>query len=75
FVAIAILFAFRQPPQLKGYIDSTLVFGVPVVAFALQAALVRDMHYGLAISALVISAFYIILQNSCGRAVNRECVY
>ncbi|MEJ2390031.1 MAG: DUF2339 domain-containing protein [Gammaproteobacteria bacterium] len=60
-VAIAILFAFRQPPQLKGYIDSTLVFGVPVVAFALQAALVRDMYYGLAISALVISAFYIIL--------------
>lgn len=64
FVAIAVLFAFRQPPQLKGYVDSTLVFGVPIIAFALQAALVKDMHYGLAFSALGMSAFYIILASS-----------
>jgi len=64
FVIIAVLFAFRQPPQLKGYVDSTLVFGVPIIAFALQAALVKDMHYGLAFSALGMSAFYIVLASA-----------
>ncbi|MBI1424480.1 MAG: DUF2339 domain-containing protein [Gammaproteobacteria bacterium] len=64
FVVIAILFAFRQPPQLKGYVDSTLVFGVPIIVFALQAALAKDMHYGLAFSALAMSAFYIVLAST-----------
>lgn len=64
FVAIAVLFAFRQPPQLTGYVDSTLVFGVPIIVFALQAALVKDMQYGLAFSALGLSAFYIVLASS-----------
>jgi uncharacterized membrane protein len=64
FVVIAVLFAFRQPPQLRGYVDSTLVFGVPIIAFALQAALVKDMHYGLAFSALGMSAFYIALAST-----------
>jgi len=41
YALIAVLFATRQPPQLRGYVDGSLVFGVPIVAFALQAALVR----------------------------------
>lgn len=61
YVAIAVLFAHRQPPQLYGYVDGTLVFGVPVVAFALQHALVRDMEYGLAFSALGAGALYTVL--------------
>lgn len=61
FVIISVLFAYRQPPKLKGYVDSTLVFGVPIIAFALQTALVMDFEYGLAFSALGISAFYILL--------------
>jgi uncharacterized membrane protein len=40
-------------------VDGSLVFGVPIVAFAWQAALVRDFEYGMAISALLVSAFYI----------------
>jgi len=64
FVTIAVLFAFRQPPQFRGYVDTTLVFGVPIIAFGLQAALVRDMHYGLAFSALSMSAFYIALASA-----------
>ncbi len=59
YVAIAVLFAMRQPVQLKGYVDSTLVFGVPLVGFALQAGMVQDMPYGLAISSIVLAAFYI----------------
>ena len=35
-----------------------LVFGTPVIAFALQAPLVENMEYGLAISAAVAALFY-----------------
>jgi uncharacterized membrane protein len=59
FSLIAVLFAFRQPPELRGYVDGSLVFGTPIICFALQAALVRDMQYGMAISALVVSLFYV----------------
>ncbi|MGA7982414.1 MAG: DUF2339 domain-containing protein [Chromatiaceae bacterium] len=59
YVAIAVLFAQRQQPKLRGYVDGGLVFGVPLVAFGLQAALVRDFEYGLAWSALALGAFYI----------------
>ena len=61
YVAVPVLFARRQPPNLKGYVDSSLVFGVPLVAFALQSALVRDFEYGLALSALGAGLFYTIL--------------
>jgi uncharacterized membrane protein len=58
YQAIAILYALRQPPQRAGIVDGTLVFGTPVIAFALQYALVRDTEYGLAISAAVVAVFY-----------------
>ena len=59
--AIAVLYAHRQPPRLKGYIDGSLVFGVPLVGFTLQSALVHDTQWGLAYSALFLSAFYVLL--------------
>jgi uncharacterized membrane protein len=61
YAAIAILFALRQPPDLKGYIDGTLVFGVPIVAFGYQAAMVHHIEYAIAFSALTMGAFYILL--------------
>lgn len=67
YVAIAVLFALRQPLQLRGYVDGTLVFGVPIVGFALQAGLVKDMQYGLAYSALVLAAFYLLLASALWR--------
>lgn len=59
YVGISVLFAIRQPVQLKGYVDSTLVFGVPLVGFGLQAGMVHHIEYALAWSAIVLSAFYI----------------
>ena len=59
YVAIAVLFASRRAPQLTHYVDGTLVFGTPLVAFGLQAALVRDMEFGSAWSAFALAAFYI----------------
>ena len=61
YVMIAILFATQQKPQLKGYVDATLVFGVPVVAFCWQAALVHNYPYGLAWSAFALAVFYLAL--------------
>lgn len=58
YVLVPVLFAHRQAPRLKGYVDGTLVFGVPLVAFGLQTALVRDFEYGTALSALAAGLFY-----------------
>jgi uncharacterized membrane protein len=60
YASISILFALRQPPRLKGIVDGSLVFGLPLVVFALQSALVRDFEYGLALSASGLAAFYIV---------------
>ncbi|MBL8513499.1 MAG: DUF2339 domain-containing protein, partial [Betaproteobacteria bacterium] len=43
YLAIPILFASRQPPQLKGLVDGTLVFGMPLSVAMMQAALTRGM--------------------------------
>lgn len=43
YLAIPILFASRQPPELKGFVDGTLVFGMPLSAAMLQTALTRGM--------------------------------
>ena len=59
YVAVSILFAHRQPPNLKGFVDGSLVFGLPAIAFALQSALIRQYEYGTSLSALSMSAFYI----------------
>lgn len=61
YVAIAIVYAARQAPQLKHYVDGTLVFGTPLVAFGLQYGLVKDVKFGLAFSALALGLFYISL--------------
>ncbi len=61
YVAISVLFALRQPIRLRGLVDGTLVFGVPLVAFGLQAGLLRESEYGLAYSALGAAAFYVVL--------------
>jgi uncharacterized membrane protein len=59
YVAISILFALRQKPELRGYVSGSLVFGLPVVAFTLQATLLAKTEYGLAFSALGFGAFYL----------------
>ncbi len=64
YTSIAILYAFRQPPNLKGYIDGTLVFGVPIISFGYQAAIVFDTFQtgmSVAFSALAMGGFYIVL--------------
>ena len=61
YTVIAILFAFRSRPKLRGYVDGTLVFGTPTIAFALQSLMLHDNKFGLALSAVAIAVFYAAL--------------
>jgi uncharacterized membrane protein len=58
YVTVAVLFAHRQPLRQQGYVDGTLVFGLPVAVFGLQSALLRDTEYGMAFSALAAGFVY-----------------
>jgi uncharacterized membrane protein len=61
YTFVAVLFALRQSPDLKGYLDGTLVFGTPIAAFALQAMLVEPYRFALAWSAVALGLFYLPL--------------
>lgn len=58
YVAIAVLYAKRESFTARAPVDALLVFGVPLVAFALQGALVHDHRYGVAWSAFALALFY-----------------
>lgn len=61
YVLIALWFARGTQDRLGRYVDGTLVFGVPLVGFALQLAIVRDYPYGAAFSSLAFAAFYLVI--------------
>jgi hypothetical protein len=72
YVGIAILNVRRAPPTTRDPGDGLLVFGVPVVGFALQAALVREYHHGVAWSAVAIAAFYAVLFVATRKRADRD---
>lgn len=59
YLGVSVLFSLRQPPDLRGMPDATLVFGTPLAAFALQSALVSDFRYGMAWSSLAAGLCYL----------------
>lgn len=61
YIAIPILFANKRTPELKGYVDGTLVFGNSLMTLFFQLQLVKDMEMAGAYSAVFLSAFYILL--------------
>ncbi|HEY5755460.1 MAG TPA: DUF2339 domain-containing protein [Steroidobacter sp.] len=61
YVGVSILNCVRQPPDLKGYVSGSLVFGLPVVAFGLHASMVSPIEYAMAWSALALGAFYLLI--------------
>jgi len=61
YVAIALAWARRQQTRLKDYVDAALVLGTPLLAFGLQAGLVREREFGLAWSALAFGGVYLAL--------------
>jgi uncharacterized membrane protein len=66
FVLIMLLPARRAvvapaPHRSDGWVNSTLLFGLPTIVFALQYGLVRDTSFGTALSALALAGFYVLL--------------
>ncbi|MEJ2489361.1 MAG: DUF2339 domain-containing protein [Sulfurovaceae bacterium] len=61
FLAISILFTWRKPFKIDSYMDSTLVFGLPLVAFGLQSSLVHNFEDGVALSAVAAGVIYLSL--------------
>jgi uncharacterized membrane protein len=77
FMAIALLPARRSSsaaPTASGsgesaapivpaaaWINGSLLFGLPTIAFALQMGMVRHLPFGAALSALAMAAFYVLL--------------
>lgn len=68
YTTIAVLSALKQPFRLRGYVDSAIVFGLPLVAFPLQAALVDGESRPLAWSATALAIFYAVLSFVLNRA-------
>ena len=59
YLAVSVLFALRQAPDLRGRVDGTLVFGLPAIVFALQSRLVSGMPFADAWSAVGMGAAYL----------------
>ena len=66
FVAILLMPSRHVEPdrpahRSDGWVDGTLLFGLPTIAFALQWALVRQWPYAVALSALLAAGLYVAL--------------
>jgi len=65
FVAVLLMPVRRQriapASRADGWVNGTLLFGLPTVTFALQYGLVRHTDYGVALSALALAVFYVML--------------
>ncbi len=61
YLAAAVLYTTRHSLAPRRAVDATLVFGLPLVGFGLQAGLVRGMPYAAAYSALAVAALYLAL--------------
>lgn len=47
--------------RADGWVNGSLLFGLPTITFALEYGLVRHTEYGVALSALALAAFYVLL--------------
>ncbi|WP_257389218.1 DUF2339 domain-containing protein, partial [Tahibacter caeni] len=59
YLVIPLLYALRQPEDRRGFVDGSLVFGTPLLAFPLQAALLNGDTKQLALSALVLALVHV----------------
>jgi uncharacterized membrane protein len=61
YTLLAVFYALRKQSDVKNIVDGTIVFGTPLIAFALQSKLVENIEYGMAFSALALAFYYIVL--------------
>ena len=58
YILIGLMYVLRQTEHRRPWVDGTLVFGTPLVAFPLQAGMLKDDRIGLAVSALAVALVY-----------------
>ena len=62
YTLIALLFALKQPPNLRGLVDGTLIFGTPIAFMALQSQLAdNQMPNLMAITSTALGLIYLSL--------------
>ena len=61
YLVASLLYATRHALGARRAVDATLIFGTPIVAFGLQAGLVREFQYASAFSSLALGALYLAL--------------
>lgn len=61
YVSIPILQTTRGSYHHRKYLQSSLVFGTPIIVSFLQAQLVQPIPFGLAWSAVIMSVFYLLV--------------
>ena len=61
YIVIGLLYVTRQSEHRRPWVDGTLVFGTPLIAFPLQAGMLKDDRLGMAFSALVVALIYAAL--------------
>ena len=72
YFAIPVLATRRRAPRLAAPIDGSLVFGLPVAAFALQATLVEPFAFGRAWSAFALALIYLATATALARTERTE---
>lgn len=61
YLTATVLYATRHSLKPQQAVDATLIFGLPIATFSLQAVLVQDVEYASAFSALGLGALYLAL--------------
>jgi uncharacterized membrane protein len=74
YLLIPILYSRRRPASRGDLIDGCLVFGTPLVAFALQAGLLEGERMSLALCALGLGALYAVLAKAFIRREGRAAL-
>lgn len=68
YLAIPLLYARRRAPGRRDLIDGCLLFGTPLVAFALQAGMLEGARMTIAFNALGLAALYALLAAAVRRS-------
>ena len=61
YLLVPLLYARKREPSRRDIVDGSLLFGNPLIAFALQAGLLKGDPMGLALSALALAVLYAAL--------------
>lgn len=75
YLGISLAYALGRSIQLRSYVDSSLVFGLPLVVFPLQRQLVEPFEHGTALSAVALAVVYLAAATALLRSPLRARVH